>query len=157
MTGIVTTSKVHTGPGGVYRWDGSTWSAFGTPVTYVAAFSNTVTADLPWIGSTWTATGTGLPSTAFVFMVSGFAPVSLPLAALLPQGVQGCVLHVSPDLLDMRLSNGGTAQMQVQLPNTASLVGQVFHHQMVPFEFDAASSIIAVTSTNALSLTIGSF
>jgi hypothetical protein len=49
------------------------------------------------------------------------------------------------------------APMQMQLPNTPSLVRQVFHHQMVPFEFDAALNIIAITSTNAISLTIGTF
>jgi hypothetical protein len=43
------------------------------------------------------------------------------------------------------------------LPNSSSLIGAQFFHQMVPLELDQSSAITAVTSTNALALTIGSF
>jgi len=41
------------------------------------------------------------------------------------------------------------------LPNTPPLVGVTFYHQLVPIEFDAQGSWVAVTATNALQLTAG--
>lgn len=64
---------------------------------------------------------------------------------------------VSPDLLDVLLPVAGTADTQLTLPNSPSLVGQSFHHQMVPLELDASLAITAITSTNALTATIGVF
>ncbi|HEU4420656.1 MAG TPA: hypothetical protein VFT55_17085, partial [Planctomycetota bacterium] len=119
--------------------------------------SNSLTTTLPWTGSTWTTTGTGLPTSAFVMLVTGFASISIPLVSILPQGVPGCSLLVSPDILGIVLSNNGTAQGQLFLPNGPSLVGVVFYSQMVPFEFDPLLNIIAVTGTNALAMTVGSF
>ena len=57
-------------------------------------------------------------------------------------------------------THGKTASgvpMQVVLPNTLALVGQVIYQQVVPVELSGLGSITALTSTNALSLTIGSF
>ena len=118
---------------------------------------NSLTATLPWTGSTWTTTGTGLPTSAFVVLVNGFASLSTPLVSIMPQGVAGCSLLVSPDFLDFVLSNNGTAQGQLLLPNAPSLVGVIFYSQMVPLEFDPLLNIIAVTGTNALAMTVGSF
>ena len=106
---------------------------------------------------TWTATGTGLPTSAFVAFVNGFTPISTPLASVLPQGVAGCTLLVSPDYVDFVLSNNGTAQAQLVLPNTPSLAGATFSSQMLPLEIDAALNIIEVTSTNVIGVTVGSF
>ncbi|MCU0865963.1 MAG: hypothetical protein MUC36_19440 [Planctomycetes bacterium] len=41
------------------------------------------------------------------------------------------------------------------LPNTPSLVGATFHHQMVPIELDGAANWTAITATNSLQLTAG--
>jgi hypothetical protein len=48
-------------------------------------------------------------------------------------------------------------QTQVALPNTAAIAGVGFHHYVVPLEFDAAFQLVAVTSSNALSLTVGAW
>ncbi len=64
---------------------------------------------------------------------------------------------VSPDLLDVLLPAAGTVQSQVALPNTLALAGQQFHHQIVPFEVDLSFTFTAITSTNALLLTVGTF
>jgi hypothetical protein len=112
---------------------------------------------LPWIGATFRARGTGMPPLGLVVAATGFATLSLPLASVLPQGQPGCTLLVSPDLLDVLLPVAGTADSQLALPNALSLVGQSFHHQMVPLELDPSSAITAITSTNALTATIGAF
>jgi hypothetical protein len=66
----------------------------------------------------------------------------------------GCTLHVQPDFVDITFANAGTASFQFALPNTPSLAGVIFHHQMVPLALDPS---LAVTATNALAMTVGSF
>ncbi|HEX6812731.1 MAG TPA: hypothetical protein VF384_13980 [Planctomycetota bacterium] len=111
---------------------------------------------LPWIGSTFRAVTTGVPASAVALAVSGFATASVPLASLLPQGVPGCLLLVTPDLLDASLPVAGSAVSTLAIPGSAALIGQTLHHQVVPVELGAAA-ITAVTSSNGLTLTIGSF
>jgi hypothetical protein len=40
---------------------------------------------------------------------------------------------------------------------TRALATRVFHQQIVPVEIDAAGNLVALASTNALTLTIGAF
>lgn len=120
--------------------------------------ANTLTAEnLPWTGSTFRATGTGLPLSGLVAIVTGFSTGSLPLSTVLPQGQPGCTLAVSPDLVDFVLPTAGAATARTPLLNTPSLAGIVFHQQMIPLEVDAAWNVTAVTATNALAMTVGSF
>lgn len=120
--------------------------------------ANTLTAtNLPWTGATFRVDGTGLPSFAFIGVVTGFSTTSLPLSSVLPQGQPGCNLNVSHDVVDFVVSNTGTATAMTSLPNTPALAGAVFHQQMIPFEVDSALSFTAITATNSLSMTVGSF
>ena len=98
-----------------------------------------------------------MPAPALAVGVLGFSTTSIPMPSILPQGVPGCTLLVSPDLLDVYVPAAGIVQTQVVLPNTVALAGGVFHQQVVPIEFDGTGSITALTGTNALTLTIGSF
>ena len=119
---------------------------------------NVLTAtSLPWIGGAFQALATGVPGSAPVLSITGFGQAALPLAGLLQQGVPGCDLLVSPDFADVLPSSGGTARFRLQLPNSPNLVGLQFFTQMLPIELDPSNAIVAVTSTNALALTIGSF
>jgi len=119
---------------------------------------NVLTAtSLPWIGSTFRSVATGMPALALALGVLGFSTTSIPMPLILPQGVPGCTLLVSPDLLDVYVPAAGIAQTQVVLPNTVALAGGVFHQQVVPIEFSGTGDITALTGTNALTLTIGSF
>ncbi|HEX6810559.1 MAG TPA: hypothetical protein VF384_02945 [Planctomycetota bacterium] len=115
---------------------------------------DTVTATLPWTGSTWRADASGLPSAAVVAVVNGFATTSLPFAGVFATALPGCTLHVRPDVVDLIAGVSGTATFQFAMPNSPSLAGIVFHHQMVPLALD---STLAVTATNALRLLVGSF
>ena len=112
---------------------------------------------LPWIGGTYRSIATGLPANAFAVAVRGQLPVSIALPALFPQGVSGCLLLVSPVAHELLVPTAGTVLSQFSIPNTAALVGQVQYDQVVPVELDTSSNIMAITSSNALRLTIGSF
>ena len=111
----------------------------------------------PWIDSTFAPIATGMPSNALVVGVRGLTTVTQPLAAILPAGQPGCDLLVSPDLLDLHVPVAGVVSPSFAIPNSAALVGQQLHQQVVPVELDASGNIVALTSSNRLTLTIGSF
>ncbi|MBX3464390.1 MAG: delta-60 repeat domain-containing protein [Planctomycetes bacterium] len=122
--------------------------------------SNTLTAvTLPWVDTTLVTTGTGLPAPSFVLAVTSVTPVvpGLPLASVFAEALPGCDLRVSPDILDLLVCLGGTAQLSMYLPNTPPLVGVTFYQQMVPIEIDAGLAFLSITATNALALTAGIF
>jgi hypothetical protein len=98
-----------------------------------------------------------MPAPAFAIGVVGFSTASIPMPSILPQGVPGCTLLVSPDLLYVYVPAGGIVQTQLVIPNTVALAGVVFHQQVVPIELSGTGDITALTGTNALTLTIGSF
>ncbi|HEX6812641.1 MAG TPA: hypothetical protein VF384_13525, partial [Planctomycetota bacterium] len=112
---------------------------------------------LPWIGSTFRSAATGMPSSALALGVFGFSTITTPMPSILPQGVAGCTLHVSTDLLELYVPAAGIMQTQLAIPNTVAIVGVVLHQQVVPIELSGTGSITALTGTNALTLTIGSF
>ena len=112
---------------------------------------------LPWTGSTFRSVATGMPAPALAVGVFGFSTTSIPMSSILPQGVPGCTLLVSPDLLDVYLPAAGIVQTQLVIPNTVTLAGVVLHQQVVAIELSGTGSITALTGTNALTLTIGSF
>lgn len=120
--------------------------------------ANTLAAtSWPWVGSVFRATGTGLPTTALVVAVTGFQTIGVPLSQVLPQGVPGCNLLVSPDSLDVLLTLVGEAASQLAVPLNPGLIGVSLQHQFVPLELDAGGNVVAITSSNALLLTLGAF
>lgn len=110
----------------------------------------------PWLGSTYEDQGTGMPNLALICSVFGFAPIALPLSTVFPTGQAGCVLHVSPDFVDVLVAVGGAATWQAAIPALPALLGGTAFHQMVPLELDASLNLTAVTSTNSLRLTFSS-
>jgi hypothetical protein len=129
---------------------GSGCSGAAGPVTLAAS-------SLPWAGSTFRSVANGLPANALAVAVAGTASTSVPLASLLPQGAPGCSLLVVPLQLDALLPAGGTVALALPLPPSPSLVGQLVHQQLLGVELTATGAIGAVTASNALSLTLGSF
>ncbi|MCU0863600.1 MAG: hypothetical protein MUC36_07420 [Planctomycetes bacterium] len=119
--------------------------------------TNVLTAtSLPWLGATFVGTATGMPAGGLAIDAFGLSTASIPMGAILPQGVAGCTLSISPDLLDFSAVSGNTAIMQLAIPNTATLVNQVLFAQVAPLEIGPAG-IVALTATNALRLQIGRF
>jgi hypothetical protein len=66
-------------------------------------------------------------------------------------------LPVSPDVLFPTLSNVGTVDVALAIPNSLTLVGLPLYQQLVSLEFDPSFAFVDNTSSNALALTIGSF
>ena len=129
---------------------------FGAGCAGSGGLDQLAAATLPWIGSTFVADATGMPDPAFVISVQGFQPVAVPLASILPVGVPGCELLVSPDILGAQVSTNGSATIALPIPPTMSLVGQVQHLQAVALGIDANLAFTELTSSNALTFVIGS-
>ena len=108
-----------------------------------------------WLGVALATEAGTLPPTALAMAVYGFAPWSLPLSLLHPAGLPGCTSLATPDLLQLLPSSGGLARPQLLLPNTATLIGASFEHQVLGIELDAAANVTAITGSNALRFTIG--
>jgi len=111
---------------------------------------------LPWLGATFCSQATGLPAVAICMEVIGFGSISLPLAAVLPQAGAGCLLIPTLDVLDAHLPIAGSLELQRALPDMPSIIGAVFHQQVVSLEIGGGGAIVDVTSTNALTYTVGS-
>jgi hypothetical protein len=113
----------------------------------------------PWVDGVFRVQATGLPTTCFVVAVISMAPLipSFALNSILPEAVPGCLLHVEPDILDPYITLTGAVEGQLFLPSTPPFVGAQFYYQMVPLEVDMSLAFVAITSTNALQLTVGAF
>lgn len=111
----------------------------------------------PWTGSVYRARGTGLPTFAFVAVVSGFTATAIPLGSILPPSPSGCVLLASPDVVDVVVSAAGTVDVQLAVPNAPALVGTQLHQQLVALEVDSNLNFVQNTSSNALLASIGTF
>jgi hypothetical protein len=111
---------------------------------------------LPWLGATWRARATGMPPLGVVAFVTGFTPVAVPLPLLFAEAGPNCLGYASPDWIDVALASGGSAATQLTIPNTPGLIGVAFHQYALTLEFDALGSLTAITSSNALTVTIGS-
>lgn len=112
---------------------------------------------LPWDGQTLRTRATGLPQLSLALVIYGFSQISVPIAALLPEGLPGCDLLVAPDILGLALANAGAVDSEVFIAPLPSLVGVTFYHQVLPLELDAGAAIVAITATNGLALTVGSY
>lgn len=111
---------------------------------------------LPWLGSTFRARATGMPALGVAIGVRGLTAGAVPLSSVLPQAGPGCDLLVAPDLLDTYVPIGGSVATQLAIPNTAALVGAMFHEQVVVLDL-AGGTLAAATSTNRLTITLGVF
>jgi len=91
-----------------------------------------LTANQPWLGRTYTLRYPCDAGTVCLF-ASGFSntqwaggPLPFDLAAF---GLPGCSLMVAPDVLDLRVPAGGSAQLAIALPLTPALAGTRLYHQ----------------------------
>ena len=116
-----------------------------------------VSENLPWLDSTFRARCSGLPANAIALGAYGFSQSSVPIAALLPQGLPGCVLYVADTILFDALIGSPQVVTTIAIPNDPMLVGSNFFHQVVPAELDGLGNIAAISASNALALTIGTF
>ena len=110
---------------------------------------------LPWTGGTFRATATGLHNNTIALSIFGLSTAATPLVSLLPQGLPTCELNLSTELVLASVPTAGLVNTELAVPNSSPLAGFVLHHQVVALELDPQNNITAVSSTNALALTIG--
>ena len=109
----------------------------------------------PWLGGTYRGLATGMPNQGFAAVVTGLQSLSVPIASLLPEGLPGCTLLVTPDVIEVAFPVAGQVATALAIPWSVSLVGAQLRQQVAPFDTNAGGVVIAITSTNALLLTIG--
>jgi hypothetical protein len=114
------------------------------------------TQRLPWLGGVFEARASGLAPGSLAVGVFGLATRATPLSSVHPLGAAGCTLWVDDDVVLQFAVGNGSVDTAIAIPAVAALAGGVFHHQVVPIELDAAGDLRALTSSNALTLTIGS-
>ncbi len=112
---------------------------------------------LPWVGSAFRGRATGMPPNSFVATVSGFTPLAVPLTLLFAEAGVGCIGHCSAEAIDLALPVAGEVATQIVVPNDAALVGVTFDQYVLAFEFDPLGTLLAVTSTNGLAMTVGTW
>lgn len=110
----------------------------------------------PWIGGTYRATCDTLPADCFVAEAFGFGVDPHPMAMLFPQGLPGCVVQPTLDGIGLRIPQNGSLRTEVPVPDLP-IAGLRMYHQLAPFEVDAMGNLLAVTVTDTLRLTLGSF
>ncbi|MFK7740506.1 MAG: hypothetical protein AB8H80_09280 [Planctomycetota bacterium] len=113
----------------------------------------------PFVGATYRATASALESSALAVHAFGGQSSNTLLNALLPTGAAGCVLRVSPEILELRVATGsGTSRIELAVPSGApALVGLSLRHQAIGVEFGSNGSLGTIVASNALAMTIGSF
>ncbi|MFN7591647.1 MAG: hypothetical protein ACK5UQ_24495 [Planctomycetota bacterium] len=115
------------------------------------------TTEPAWIGSTYRASASGFAPNSLAVVLFGFGQLAIPIAALLPEGVPGCTLWSSGDVLfDLQIA-GSTLATAIPIPADQSIAGLSFFHQVIPVELAPNGSIAAFTATNALQVTIGAW
>lgn len=135
----------------------ATVGSFGAGCAGTGGLNELTATNLPWIGSTFQAQATGMPASALVLSIYGVSQLSIPLPTLIPQGLAGCTALVTGEFLDIRWPNAGAVDTALAIPDALPIVGAVFHHYVVPFEFDPTMQLLAVTNSNALTCTVGAF
>lgn len=110
---------------------------------------------LPWLGATYRAHCTGIAANALGIEVLGLSALQQPLISVHPWAGTHCSLLASPDLLTLWPATAQGIRTQLQLPSAASLVGALFHQQLVVAEPDPAFTVARVIASNGIQLRIG--
>lgn len=135
----------------------ATATPFGTGCAGSNGVDTLAATELPWTGGTFASRATGMPNLGVVAMVTGFTSLAIPLTAIFAQVAPGCTGYVSADYVDLLLPSGGEVSVRLQIPADPALVGVGFHQYAAVFETDAVGNVVAITSSNGLSMTVGAF
>ena len=111
----------------------------------------------PWLGGTCRATATGFTANSLGIAVLGFSVANTPLGALLPIGVPGCSLLASPGAVELLVPQAGLASWSFALPRNGGLVGMQLFEQFLQLSLNAQGQLSALSGSNGLALTLGSY
>ena len=109
-----------------------------------------------WLVCIVAPSANALPAGALAIGVFGSSTTMQPLPVLHPLGTSGCNLLVTDDILLQFDVSAGGASPEIFVPNATALVGAQFYHQVLGIEVTTNGNLAAITSSNALLLTIGS-
>ncbi len=191
--------------GGIARWDGSSWSPFGSglsssahcaavlpddevavggaftlagglgsayfarlasdcPATSIVTGSGCAGSagpltlqviDLPWIGGVARGRCDGFANGALAVAILGLSPTNTLLSTLHPAGGAACRAWTTPDAVQFVPSQAGAAAVELVIPRDPAFVGVQLWQQFLQAEIDAFGGLVSLSSSNALTLTIG--
>lgn len=133
----------------------ATSSSYGNGCLGGGGATALVPTRLAWLGGAVGAHASGAAPNALAVGVYGFASLALPMPLVHGLGIPGCTLLVHDDILLQFPVVGTTVATALTIPNAPGLVGGVFHHQVVFIEVTAGGDLAALSSTDALTFTIG--
>lgn len=130
----------------------------GTGCTGSAGRNHLTARTWPYLGGVFDTVTRGLPTPSIASSVWSFqpSPQTTPLSLLHPNGLAGCDLLMNPDFGKLQWVTDATATTREAIPNHIALVGVTFLQQTLTLEVDAHGTLLAIASSNALSLTVGS-
>ncbi|MCR9243937.1 MAG: WD40 repeat domain-containing protein [bacterium] len=111
----------------------------------------------PWVGETFVSHVTGFAAGSLGVSLVGLTGQNQPLALLHPTGIPGCELLTSTESVQLVVPAGGAAGSTIVIPSDPAFAGVVLRHQFVQGELDSQGALVSLSSSNALSLTIGVF
>jgi len=112
---------------------------------------------LPWLGATARSKVTGIPAQGLAVAVLGLGAADQPLTVIHPAGQPGCRLRTSVDASLVLSAVQGDAMLQFAVPNVPSLLGVALRQQALLADLDPALQLIALSSSSAVELRVGSF
>jgi hypothetical protein len=110
-----------------------------------------------WLGGELRVRTRGIANGGLAAAVFGFTPIALPLPLVHPLGAAGCTLLADDDIVITLGVQTGEALAPFAVPTAAVLLGASFEQQTVVCETTASGDLAALFTSNALSLTIGSW
>ncbi|MCR9245877.1 MAG: PKD domain-containing protein [bacterium] len=137
----------------------STQISIPSGCTGPAAGLQLASSGAPWTGETWSTSCTTFgPLSLGVAVVGLGAPAApLPLGALHPTGVSGCVLAANSDAVLLMFPQNGRASYSLTIPAGPALGGLELSHQFLELELDAGANLQSIRSSNALHVDVGFF
>jgi hypothetical protein len=108
-----------------------------------------------WTGSTFASTANGFAANALAAAVVGLTSPQVPLATLHPSGLPACDLLASADAVLLVVPTAGVAAYTLAIPDTSALAGLGLFHQFLQVELDPQGGLAAVSSSNGLSVVVG--
>ncbi len=117
----------------------------------------TLSADnLPWLGTTFRSTASGFAPQAIAVSAFGLSAANLPLSQLHPAALPNCNLLTSTESLLLVVPVAGMGHFQLAVPNSAVFAGVQLSHQCVQMSLTSSGLPQSISSSNALTLVMGS-
>lgn len=119
----------------------------------------TLTSNLPWTGSTFESTVTGFGPNAVGASLLGIGSQTPPLSLSLlhPAGLPNCDVVAPTDAVQLVIPAGGQSGYQFTIPNSSAFAGLPLSHQFIQVELDTSANVVSLSSSNGLSLVVGTF